>query len=204
VELQPTYQVTTAPTEAAAVFGVPYDFLRLEVGQDAADLSLMLNAAVEVGEAYTNRVFRLTSFTGLFPCLHANERERLFVEIGRSPLIDVQEVRIFDEDADTATTVTGEIVRLPSFSRVFMPKDFDLTPDPDREYPIEVDFRAGYSIGSPTFPELAIPSAIKLGLVQHVAYLYENRGDVAGDFADAIPDDVIRSYRRVVIPLGGG
>lgn len=197
----PTYQITTAPAEAAAVFGMAYDFLRLEQGQEAGDVALMLNSAVEIGEAYTNRVFRLTSFTGLFPCLgwRADYRSgRYAVEIDKSPLVDVQAVRVWEEDAVAATTVAGtEILRHPEYDSVVLPADFDLTLEPDRLYPVEIDFRAGYSTGSPTFPQRPIPPAVSQALRMHVAYLYENRGDVKGDFADAMPDDVKRAYMGI-------
>lgn len=189
------------------VFGLPLEFIRLDAGVETSTVTLTLDAAVELGETYTNRVFRITSFTGLFPCLtvdHSMSIRRPFIEIGRSPLIDVQELRIFEEGNVTATVVLPDIVRNPSYSRVFLPKGLNVTLDPDRLYPIEVDFRAGYSEGTPTFPQLPIPAAISAALKQHVAYLFENRGDVKGDFADAIPNDVTRSYAAVKIPLGGG
>ncbi len=130
---------------------------------------------------------------------------RPFVEIAKSPFVDVQEMRVFEQGNASATVIVPEIARQETYSRLFVPKTFNGILEPDRLYPIEVDFRAGYSTTpAPTFPELPVPPAIKIALQQHVAYLYENRGDVAGDFDDALPDDVKLSYRPVLIRPGVG
>ncbi len=208
----PEYRITARPVDADTAFGLPSEFLRVGDGDDLNVITDLLNAAVDFGEAFTDRVFRLTSFTALFPCLQFDSSmsiRRPFVEIERSPFVDLQELRVFEQGNDTATVLTPEIARRPDYSRVFLPKTFTGTLDPDRLYPIEVDFRAGYSTpNSAVFPEIPVPHAIRQGLKQHVAYLYENRGDVAGDFTrdndahSALPDDVKLSYGPVRIALG--
>lgn len=210
----PEYRITAEPVEASSEggFGLPFDFLRVDVGHDTNVITDLLNAAVDFGEAYTNRVFRLTSFTALFPCLEVDcsmPIRRPFVEIEPSPFVDVQELRVFEQGNPSATMLVPELARRPDYARLFLPKSFTGILDPDRLYPIEVDFRAGYSTSaSPVFPEVRVPQAIKQGLRQHVAYLYENRSDVAGDFTrdndahSALPDDVKLSYGAVRIALG--
>lgn len=206
----PEYRITAQPVGADTEggFGLPFDFLRVDVGQDTVLITDLLNAAVDFGEAYTNRVFRLTSFTALFPCLYVDcsmPTRRSFVEIERSPFVDVQELRVFEQGNASATVLVPEIARRPDYARLFMPKTFTGILDPDRLHPIEVDFRAGYSTSAaPVFPEVRAPGAVKQGLRQHVAYLYDNRSDVAGDFEDALPDDVKLSYGAVRIALGAG
>lgn len=207
MSLFPEYDITTQPAGAQQVVGLPVDFLRVDPQQDSALIAGLLQAAVEFGEMHTSRTFRLTSFTGRFPCLHVDcsmSIRRAFIEIDKSPFVDVQEFRVFEQGNDTATVLVPETARQPGLSRLFLPKTFTGVLDPDRLFPIEVDFRAGYATSAPTAPEQPVPPAIKLALQQHVAYLYENRGDVAGDYENAVPDEVIASYARVKIPLGAG
>lgn len=207
MSLFPEYDITAQPAGAQQIVGLPVEFLRVEPDQDSALIAGLLQAAVEFGETYTNRIFGLTSFTGRFSCLHVDcsmSIRRPFIEIDKSPFVDVQEFRFFEQGNDTATVLVPEIARQPGLSRLFLPKSFTGVLDPDLLFPIEVDFRAGYATSAPTAPEQPVPPAIKLALQQHVAYLYENRGDVAGDYKNAVPDEVFASYASVRIPLGLG
>ena len=53
----PEYRVTAAPASAESVFGLPLEHIRLDAGVETATVTLMLDAAVELGEAYTNLRF---------------------------------------------------------------------------------------------------------------------------------------------------
>lgn len=201
--LDPRYDVITPPAEADAFFGLPSEFLRLDTGQETATVQLLMNAAVEAGEAYTTRVFRKTEFTGNFPCFqHDDSTPRMrqgFIEILRSPLGAVTSFEVDLDGEASPTVLVPEVARMPGFSRVFVPKDFDGKLDPDVLYPIRITFEAGYVNATAVSPDLLVPSAVRIGVLQHTAYLFENRGDVKGDFADAMPDEVKNAYGRIRI-----
>ncbi len=206
MSLSPRYDVTVAPAEAVAFFGLPNEFLRLDPVQESTTVQLLMNAAVEAGELYTNRVFRQTTFIGNFPCFEYDDcRPRTrqgFIDILRSPLGAVSAFEVDLEGEASPTVLTPDIARMPGYSRVFVPKDFEGTLDPDVAHPIRITFEAGYVNAAATFPDIRLPAAVHLGLNQHITYLFENRGDVKGDFADAIPDEVKRSYDTIRLISG--
>lgn len=198
----PQYDVTAAPEENDRAFGLPLDFLKVESGEDDETIEALLDAAVDWGEVWTNRVFKLTGFTGRFPApcyLIGSATQRPFVEIRKSPLIDVTALRYYSPDSDTIIASTPTVDRRATYSRVFFPRDFADTFDTDgQDFPIEVDFTAGYSVGTVTGSQQAMPPSVLTGIKQHVAYLYENRGNVEAK-DDAVPEEVKRSYMPIRI-----
>lgn len=194
------YAATSTPEEADRFFGLPSDFLRLRTDKERTTVERLLNTAVDWAEAYTNRVLRITSFTAKFDCFTRNEAGRYYVEIKKSPLVDVTALRVFEDGEASATAVLPTVVFRSTYSRVFLPKAITLDIDGDLDYPIEVDFRAGYSPAPAAAPLINLPSSVRTGIAQHVTYMFENRGDVAGDFDDAVPDEVKQAYMPIRIP----
>ena len=205
------YRAISQPEPNDTFFGLPYEFLRLSHGEEVDTLKGMLDSAVEWGEQWSDAVFRETQFTGQFPCFQEDLTNLgtsvQFIEIDIRPLISVEAVRVLEDGNDTPTSVTGfRVVHGPVYGRVFLAKGADkIYPDLSDPAvpPIEIDFTAGYSKDFQAFPRLQIPSSVRNGLKQHVAYLYENRADVKGDYDDAIPDEVKRSYQNIRVPRLG-
>ena len=157
--LTPQYAITTAPQEADQFFGLPHDFLRLDSDQEANTVELLLESAVEWAETYTARVLRITSFTARFPFFLPDVRPML--KIRRSPLIDIQAVRISEQGNATPTTPVPTLVVSPTFGHVAFPKGDTYDLDPDVDYPIEIDFRAGYSSPGQASPEIVLPNVVR-------------------------------------------
>ncbi len=203
---EPQYTVDTPPEDNDVVFGLPNDFLRLDNDQDQEDLELLLNTAVEWAEMWTGRVLRLTTFTAKF-AIASEDYDRLgqsrpFVTLDRAPVIDVTEMRVFEQGVVGSTIITPTIAQSPRRTDVFFPKGQTFELSEDEDFPIEVDFRAGYSHQGPiNFPEIAMPSAVRTAVKQHVAYMFENRGDIGDDTnGEGIPAIVKRSLQPLRLP----
>lgn len=199
--MYPQYSILAQPSPNRVFFGMPYGHIRVDEGQEEAEIEGMLDSAVQWIETHTNRVLRVTSFTGRFPCFDfAPDRgqNRAYIEIRKSPLVDVQEVRVREVGEAAAVTIASTIDIDPCYSRVFMPKGrvFDLDYD-NFDLPIEIDFRAGYAsdVSDPAVL-LSLPTTNQ-AVKAYVAHLFANRGDVGDETDDSIPEQV----RRLCEPI---
>lgn len=175
--LLPQYDVPT-PTSAGFVSD-PSEFLRVENGCDTSVISLMEMAAGRAAEAYLNQVLRVTTFQGLFPCLfRSSSFNNDFLCLERFPvtavsLVEIDENGTFSTVSDAITTILRPrtVVQFPTSA------DFN----ENNPYPIRVTFTAGYTAQN-------LPKEVDQAIKHYIGYLYENRGDVAGDFDDGMPD----------------
>lgn len=183
------YELTTPASVQPVLFADASEWARDIDTTDQTLVESLIEAATDLVESQTNRVFESRTFTGKFDCLNSSKFEPFsFIELRRSPLISVTSVSI---NGTTLVEDTDYIVKeKSSFSRILFIVTTD-TLDTDLPYPIEVVFIAGYS----TVPEDVI-TAIK----QIVLYWYENRGDVSTDGQLKIPlvsSAIIRKNRIV-------
>lgn len=203
----PQYEITTEPQPNDEFFGLPNQFLILDDDQDQEIVEGLLDAAVDWAEMWTGSVLRLTSFTARFPCLqtdfHRLNQARPFISIDRMPLVDIVEVRVFEQDNPSATVVLPTLVRnYAGASNVFLPKGFNPTLDEDVDYPVEIDFRAGYSNAPANDPLILLPPSVRIGIQQHCSFMFENRGDVGTDEESGVPQIVKNSYAPIKIVRG--
>lgn len=180
-----------------ADLGTSEDFLGI-VDDTSGLLEELLLSAVSMGEAYTGRKFFQRTYGVKFG-LDDTERytnECLGFQIELAPIVSVTGLTMSTKDAD------GNIVLTPLTDFELEASDFypilDITADVSNintktRNPFTLTLEAGY---------VTLPPAIVTGLRQHVAFLYTNRGDVASESEDALPEVVKRSYgqHRILRP----
>lgn len=174
----PLYRRTVTPAFDLISMPELEAYLRVEPGSDLVILNAMLNAAASLGESYVGRVFGLSTWQADFSCL--TECDRPGIRLNRVPVATVSSVqRVIDGTLTAITPITFSPIYDGAI--VYLPED-GITADEDATYGYRVTFTAGYAQGQ-------LPDQIREGLKAHIGYLYENRGDVAGDFKESgIPD----------------
>ena len=200
--LETETSVLVEPAANDEMFGIPYEFLRVNEGQETEDLEVMLDAAVSMIETWTRQTIRKTTFTVKYPGYYLDGKRhglRPFLIIEKMPFIQTVELRVLLDGEEDFTVVQHEDVVQPVYSRVFFPKDFDVNTVEDSEiHPIEIDFIAGWSLGTVVSPDKRVPAAIKLAIKQTMAHLYENRGDF--DVSAGLPELVKATLSTLKIP----
>jgi len=138
------YEVTTPATEQPIDFPTASEWCRDIELADTALVTALIESDVEFLESMTNRVFVKRSITGKFAefCLSPYENYP-FVEIRRSPLVSISEVRLNGVALDSSDYLLKES---SSFARLWYLGSENV--DTDLAYPIEIDFVAGYGDGS--------------------------------------------------------
>jgi uncharacterized phiE125 gp8 family phage protein len=192
---RPFYQRTVAPDFPILPMARIEEFLRVDSGADVAVIQRMHDAAVTWGEGHTNHVFGLSTWEALFSMVTPFGPFPLrSLSINKFPFGAVTSVHQVVSGTLTAVSGTstirtydGQVVLLPNTAP---------SPDYDTVYPAKVTFTAGYAEGG-------LPAQLAEGLLAHIAFMYENRGDVTGDYKAArggIPDhtwDCYATFRRI-------
>ena len=80
------------------------------------------------------------------------------------------------------------------YSQIFLkedqewPTNIDLVPQA-----VEIIFTSGYGA-----TEASVPADVKIALLSHIAFMYENRGDCnTGDIGDKLPLNVRTLYNKI-------
>ena len=155
-------------------------FLRVDFTKDDAIITSMILSATRWAEAYLNRVLTSQSITGNFS-IPGNG----LLCIPRSPVTAVTQID-YTFAGTTTTLVEGDdyiFIQKSGTSMVRFLRGLDL--DNTVPYQLQVTFTVGYT---------TIPNEIIDGIKQHVAHLYENRGDVQPVGGESIPENSIRLY----------
>lgn len=173
------YEVS-APAGLAISLATVKLFLKMESDDTSrdAELTLLLNDAVDMVERYTNRYLSPRTVLGKFDsyrdCDPAFPYE--YVWLRRAPINDGA-VTLVQFITPTGTdTITSADYRLKPFDeqgRLYLIRGID-APDQFEPYPLRVTFTAGYA------NEAAIPPALKQGLLELIAFFDNNRGDCGG------------------------
>lgn len=210
-------RVTTAPSVEPVALDTVKSYLRISGNSEDTLIGTMIEAARSFCEEFVGRAlitqtitFTLDATSEVDSTLWEGTRTgphinfyKDFISLPKPQVQSVTSIKTFD-DADTETT--------------FSPSKYyvDISRDPARvvlltgeSWPtalrvanaIEVVYVAGYG-NSPS----NVPAPIKLGMMQHIAYLYDQRGDMK-DYqqTQAMPPAVQNLYMpyRVYDGLGG-
>lgn len=180
--------VSTAPTAEPLSLQEVKEYLRLEDATDERVVQPLITAARIFAEEHMNRALMQQTIT-LFLDAVVDQDEPLYegmrtapdlnyyknyIVLPKSPVQSVTSVKTFD-DNDTATTMATskyyvDTVREPG--RIVL-RTGETFPTALRvANAIEVIYVAGYTSA------FAIPEPIRMGMLQHIAYLYEHRGDM--------------------------
>jgi uncharacterized phiE125 gp8 family phage protein len=174
----PTVPVSLADAKA---------FLKIDFTKDDAVITDMIAAAVEWGEAYTGRDFSTKQWLGFFdaPCADYFE-PKPYLPLQRSPLTAL--TSIDTASAGVYSAFTGYINKpRDGFDHVLLTTNVPI--DETVAYTFRVTFESGYA---------TLPANIKQAILEHVSFLYENRGDAPSD----PPQQVKNLYGKQKLVIG--
>ena len=202
--------VSTEPTAEPLSLQEVKDYLRVEDSTDERILQPLITAARLFAETHMNRSLMQQTITlnldaamdqddplyeGIRTAPDLNYFKN-YIVLPKSPVQSVTSVKTFD-DNDTATTFAAtkyyvDTSREPA--RIVL-RTGETFPTALRvANAIEVVYVAGYSSA------FAIPEPIKIGMLQHIAYLYEHRGDM---YEAASPPNIMKSLYSPYVIYGG-
>ena len=173
-------EVITAPVTLPVTLDEVKEFLRITHTKEDSLLTALIQAVAESAEKYTNRLLSSGTYrlnvSGDSTC----------VELFASPVTSISSVEVYSQ-ADEAFTPTTDFTYTPSNGypviSLFNAPEL-VTGQP---FTTRITYVAGYSV---------TPPALKHGLLIHVSFLYENRGDVESIGSLAMPLEAKLIYRQ--------
>ena len=180
--------VITAPTQEPVTLQEVKEYLRVDDATDERVVRPFIESARRFCEEHTGRALMtqtlklsLDAFEDSYDPLWEGLRTgpylnsyKNYVVLPRSPVVSVTHMKTID-DANTATTFPSanyyvDLAREPS--RLVLRKGYTFPTDLRVANAIEITYVAGYT------SQYLVPEPIKLGIMQHIAFLYEHRGDM--------------------------
>lgn len=195
VRTQWDYFVITPPTDTPISLSEAKTFLRIDTDDDDALITSLIEAATECGQKLSNRIFVTTEFRTF---RNGFGERRDFTSGGKRPLVLRRSPFIsttlftYKNDTTIVTLVkdTDYFEEVVSDYSKLRPEDFWPSDNKRRVQSLTVEFNAGY--GAPT----DVPADLKNALLQHVSFLYENRGDCGCDQQSAIASGAMVIYNK--------
>jgi len=191
-----SYNLITGPATTPISLVEVKDFLRLDTADTLEDafLTLLIEAAVDFVEKYTGREMINKTFKTYRQSFNES------TEVRRSKLQSITSINYYDS-TEALVTVSGAVYAhtdASDYSRIYVQanQSWPSTGLSGRLNPVEITFVAGYG------PSAAdVPAALRRGMLEHVLYLYENRGDCGGCSHDgaSIPGNVKLIYNQYKI-----
>jgi len=194
-----TYNVTVPAVNKPVSLDSVKNFLKISLADKTQDdlLNLFIDAATECGEKYTSKDFITKTYITFRDDFNVfcDEDINITFELRRSKVSDVTSVKYFTGGVLTTvpTTVWG-FTNVNDYSQIFLKEDQEWPTDID-DVPqvIEITFTSGFGADS-SF----VPGDVKIALLSHIAFMYENRGDCnTGDIGDSLPLNVRTLYGKV-------
>ena len=167
-------------------------FLRVTNSAEDALITSLIYEATRIAERHTNRCLGEQTLKVSFPSTNGRS-----VEIQRGYVQSVTAVRYFNETTSMFVALTEGTDYYVQPSNSFTCIGFDQAyVQPDlAPFAIEVDVECGESTFRPD---------MKRAIMQHVNYLYENRGDVISEGGLSMPLESKMIYNRYrIIPTYG-
>lgn len=180
--------VVTAPSATPITLAEAKTFLRIDTSDDDTLINTLIGAARDYFEEYTGRTTIQTTFKlsldgfgedqvpiqeGFYTAPYMTFHKR-YISLPRPPLVSVTHLKTFDED-NTETTFASSKYHIDSArnpARIVLKEGETWPTDLRVANGIEITYVAGYGSSASD-----IPQAIKVGMREHVTYLYEHRGD---------------------------
>ena len=193
-----TYNVSTAPAVRPLTLTEVKTHLKIAITDCSQDdyLNLLIDMATDFGEKYTKRTFINTGFT----TYRDDFNDSLLLRRSKTSAIASIKYLVSDVLTTLATSIY-DFTDVNDFSEIFLkvdqvfPVDVDAVPQA-----VEIIFTAGYGAAATD-----VPADVKFAMLNHIAFLYSNRGDCAGDCsgAGAVPSTVKSLYDKIkIIDIG--
>lgn len=185
------YKVITPATEAPVTLAEASSWLKdLPSADNDLVEDLLIPTAVRKGERYTGRVFITRTIEAYFDSLRVTNCEPFqFVQVNRAPMIAISSVETY-VDGDYAAFTDFVLKETPTYSRVLFENGITGA-DSNAIYPVKITFTVGYGDADAI---TASESQLKTAILEHVAFLYENRGDTEPESKIGIPLQIQSLY----------
>lgn len=203
--------VTTQPTAEPVSLQEVKQYLRVEDSTDERVIRPLIETARRFCEEHIGRALMQQTIT-MFVDAYDDTNDPLwegtrtgpylnyyknYIQLSKPPVISVSSVSTFADD-DTETTMAAsryyvDSVREPA--RVVLRQGETFPTALRVANAIKVVYVAGYASA------FTVPEPIRMGLMQHIAYLYEHRGDMY-DGAVPMPPMIKTLYQPYVV-IGG-
>lgn len=206
-------QVTTEPIQEPISLQEAKDYLRVDDSTDERIIRPFVESARRIAEEHLGRTLMTTTYTMYTDSYNAlddplwegwrtgadiNGRKN-YIALSKSPVQSVTSVSTFDDSDNEATFASSkyyvDTVREPS--RIVLRTGQTFPTALRVANAIKVVYVAGYANA------YAIPEPIKMGMMQHIAFLYEHRGDMY-EAASPMPPMIKNLYSPYVIHKGMG
>jgi hypothetical protein len=205
-------KVTTAPTAEPLSLQEVKEYLRVDDATDERVVQPLIIAARQFAEEHMNRALMQQTFTLMLDAVIDQDQPlyegmrtapdlnyyKNYIVLPKSPVQSVTSVKTFN-DSDEATTMaaTKYYVDTQREPAKIVLRTGETVPTALRvANAIEVIYVAGYTSA------FTIPEPIRLGMLQHIAYMYEHRGDMYE--AQGAPSLMKSLYAPYVIHSGLG
>jgi len=166
---------------------------------DDAYINEVIRAAVEFAERQLNLYLLTTDVT-----LHIDNFLDIVIPIRRRPNTTITQIDYFREGVLTTVDAADYFITVSSvgYPTVQPVEDKDWPDDVDcRQQAVQINFQAGYGL---TFDD--VPFDIRRALYEHIADMFENRGDCSQDTCKsclpAMTERVYASHRVPSIGIG--
>ncbi len=206
-------QITTAPTQEPLSLQEVKEYLRVEDSTDERLLRPFIETARRIAEEHLGRSL-MTQTLSMFVDAYDELADPLwegtrtgpylnyyknYINLPRSPVQSVTAVSTFD-DSDNETTMAAskyyvDNVREPA--RIVLRQGETFPTALRVANAIKVVYVTGYTSA------YTVPEPIRMGMMQHIAYLYEHRGDMY-EAAAPMPPIVKTMYAPYVVMKGLG
>lgn len=181
------YELTNTPDSPVSLADAKL-FLRIEHDAEDALITSLIASAVDYGEKYTGRDFSVKTWDCYSSDICYGDALP-YIELQRAPYVSIQG---FNNSVDGSyVDNTNYIIKNKSgYARLLVTGELPNI-DTSVAYNYKVSFTSGYS---------TIPDGIKTAILEHVNFLYENRGDVPSNGIKQIKQ-LYHQYR--IIPIYG-
>ena len=180
------YEITSEPAEEPVTLTEVKNWLRVDHSVDDTLITSLITSARKFGEKFCNRIFVNTSFDCFFSSLDSSACELYsYIQIRRAPLVSISSIETYNSGSYSATT-DYLLKQTNGFSRVVF--NNGLTYEYTTAYPIKISVISGYGTATD------VPEDIKTALKAHIAFMYENRGDVVAEGKLSMPYETKAIY----------
>lgn len=207
--------VVQEPAQEPVTLQEVKEYLRIEDSTDERVIRPFIEAARRVAEEHLGRTLVSTTYRQFIDSLDELEDPlwegvrqgpylnyyKNYIVLAKGPVTSVTHVKTYN-DNDEATTFAAskyyvDNAREPA--RIVLRQGETLPSALRVANAIEIEYVAGYS------SIYSVPEPIRLGILQHIAHLYEHRGDM-GNYLEArlIPTMIRTLYAPYVIHKGLG
>lgn len=182
------YELTNTPLIPVSLSDAK-DFLKVSHTKEDDLIQGLIETAVVYGEKYTARDFSIKTWDCFTNDLCLTGDALPFIELHRSPLVSIEAI---ENSVSGSYVANSNFIQKDRFgySRLLLNGSYPSI-DSAVAYTFKVSFTSGYS---------TLPEGLKTAVLEHINFLYENRGDVPSENISQIKA-LYKQYR--IIPIYG-